>query len=317
MVRWWWFGPGVTKSEVTRELEEMKSAGIGGVEIATLYPLALDDSQTGFHNFAFLSDEHIDALRFAAEEAKKLGLRVDVTLGSGWPFGGAHISVTQAAGAMRVENVEIPSGSKSIAIPGIATGERLEAVFLAPGSRDAPGFRDAKQIQSPVIENGRLQISTELSAFQVAVFFISSRTGMTVKRPAIGAEGFVLDHYDQTAIEAHLRAVGDLQRAPGLGARAPPLGVRRRLLARLHRRALPERRRSGSRTRCRVRNRPWAQQIPVRPARAVHQGRQLDPANHPRIHLHRCIRLRHAVEGAARGRTRVLRRLLQCLPGRS
>ena len=30
-----------------------------------------------------------------------------------------------------------------------------------------------------------------------------------MKRPAIGAEGFVLDHYDQTAIEAHLHAVGD------------------------------------------------------------------------------------------------------------
>jgi len=23
MVRWWWFGPAVTKSEITRELEEM------------------------------------------------------------------------------------------------------------------------------------------------------------------------------------------------------------------------------------------------------------------------------------------------------
>jgi len=209
MVRWWWFGPAVTKSEIARELEEMKSAGIGGVEIATLYPLALDDAQTGFHNFAFLSDEHIDALRFAAEEAKELGLRVDVTIGSGWPFGGPHIQVTQAAGAMRVESVEIPASSKSIAIPGIATGERLEAVFLAPGSREAPGLRDAKQVQHPVIQNDRLQISAELSAFRVALFFISSRTGMTVKRPAIGAEGFVLDHYDQTAIEAHLHAVGD------------------------------------------------------------------------------------------------------------
>jgi hypothetical protein len=60
-----------------------------------------------------------------------------------------------------------------------------------------------------VVEKGRLQISPELSASCVAVFFISSRTGMTVKRPAIGAEGFVLDHYNQTAIESHLHAVGD------------------------------------------------------------------------------------------------------------
>ena len=32
---------------------------------------------------------------------------------------------------------------------------------------------------------------------------------MTVKRPAVGAEGFVLDHYDQKAIETHLHTVGD------------------------------------------------------------------------------------------------------------
>jgi len=157
MVRWWWFGPAATKSEISRELEEMKAAGIGGVEIATLYPLALDDLQADFHNFAFLSDAHIDVLRFAAEEADKLGLRVDITLGSGWPFGGPNIPVTQAAGAMRVESVEIPAGSKSIAVPGMTSGERLEAVFLAPGSRDALVLRDARQIQNPVIENGRLQ----------------------------------------------------------------------------------------------------------------------------------------------------------------
>jgi hypothetical protein len=91
MMRWWWFGPAVTKPELQRELEQMKAEGIGGVEIATLYPLALDDPKTGFHNQQFLSDEHLDAIRFAATAARKLGLRVDITLGSGWPFGGPHI----------------------------------------------------------------------------------------------------------------------------------------------------------------------------------------------------------------------------------
>ena len=209
MMRWWWFGPAVTKPEIKRELEQMKSAGIGGVEIATLYPLALDDPQSGFHNMMFLSDEHLDALRFAASVARELGLRVDITLGSGWPFGGSHIPVTQAAGAMRVETAEIPLGAKSIPVPGITSGERLEAVFLVPGSRDALVGREGNQVREPVIEHGRLQISSQLNGPNVAVFFISSRTGMTVKRPAIGAEGFVLDHYDKDAIETHLHTVGD------------------------------------------------------------------------------------------------------------
>src|SRR5260370_3867090 len=103
MMRWWWFGPSATKPELQRELEQMKATGIGGVEIATLYPLALDDPATGFHNYSFLSDEHIANIRFAAEEARRLGLRVDITLGSGWPFGGPHIPVTQAAGELHVE----------------------------------------------------------------------------------------------------------------------------------------------------------------------------------------------------------------------
>ncbi len=107
-MRWWWFGPAATKPELQRELEQMKAAGIGGVEVATLYPLALDDPATGFHNYDFLSDEYIDDLRFAAEEAARLGLRMDVTLGSGWPFGGPAIPVTQAAGELRVERCRCP-----------------------------------------------------------------------------------------------------------------------------------------------------------------------------------------------------------------
>lgn len=71
MMRWWWFGPAVTKPEIQRELEQMKAAGAGGVEIATLYPLALEDPQAGFRNLPYPADEYIDALRFAASEAKR------------------------------------------------------------------------------------------------------------------------------------------------------------------------------------------------------------------------------------------------------
>lgn len=207
MMRWWWFGPAVTKPELQRELEQMKAEGIGGVEIATLYPLALDDPKTGFHNQRFLSDEHLDAIRFAVTAARKLGLRVDITLGSGWPFGGPHIPVTQAAGELRVETIAVPPGTGSIAVPDIDTGEQLIAAFLAPVREGKVSLQNAKQLST--IANGRLQISPPPEVANDAIFFISSRTGMTVKRPAIGAEGFVLDHYDRNAIETHLHAVGD------------------------------------------------------------------------------------------------------------
>jgi hypothetical protein len=221
MMRWWWFGPAVTKPELQRELEQMKAEGIGGVEIATLYPLALDNPNTGFHNQQFLSDEHLDAIRFAADTARKLGLRVDVTLGSGWPFGGPHIPVTHAAGELRVETIPVSPEAESIAVPDIDAGEQLIAAFLAPVDDGHPSLQQAKQTSS--IVNGRLLISSRPAAQSDAVFFISSRTGMTVKRPAVGAEGFVLDHYDQSAIETHLRAVGD--RLMGAFGDQPPYAV--------------------------------------------------------------------------------------------
>src|SRR6266576_1847624 len=46
MMRWWWFGPSVTKEELERELELMRAAGIGGVEVHTTYPLKLEDAAT-------------------------------------------------------------------------------------------------------------------------------------------------------------------------------------------------------------------------------------------------------------------------------
>jgi alpha-L-rhamnosidase len=157
-MRWWWFGPAVTKTEIERELRVMQGAGIGGVEIQPVYPL-------GFDNQPYLSDAFFDALRFASRTAKQLGMRVDITLGSGWPFGGPHTPVTEAAGRLRVEHK---------AAPTMEEGETLLA-----------GFPDAK------------------------LFFVASRTGQQVKRASVGAEGFVLDHYDRAAIEHHLAAVGD------------------------------------------------------------------------------------------------------------
>ena len=105
MMRWWWFGPAVTSQEIEREMELMKEGGIGGFEVQPVYPLELDDGGTGVRNFPFLSDEFLDALRFASDRARSLGMRMDLTLGSGWPFGGPSVEVRDAAGDAMVVHV--------------------------------------------------------------------------------------------------------------------------------------------------------------------------------------------------------------------
>jgi hypothetical protein len=46
----------------------------------------------------YLPDEFLDALRFTGGKARELGLRYDLTLSSGWPFGGPHIPLSLAEG---------------------------------------------------------------------------------------------------------------------------------------------------------------------------------------------------------------------------
>jgi len=203
MMRWWWFGAAVTKPELERELRAMKQGGIGGVEVQPVYPLVLDDPERGIRNLPYLSDDFIDALRFAAQKAREMGLRVDITLGSGWPYGGPHVPITEAAGKLRCDRVPVPSGAGSIALPNLENGEKLIAAFL-----------DGTQV---------VQLPRDLTGQHTVLFFISSRTGQQVKRPAVNAEGFVLDHYDRAAIEHHLKTVGDrLMQAFGAN---PPYAV--------------------------------------------------------------------------------------------
>ena len=69
----------------------MKADGIGGAELAFVYPEVLDDPAKGLKNLPFLSPEMLDAVTYAQAEGRRLGLRIDVTLCSGWPYGGpAH-----------------------------------------------------------------------------------------------------------------------------------------------------------------------------------------------------------------------------------
>ena len=219
MMRWWWFGPAIVKPELKRELDQMKAAGVGGVEIATLYPQALDDPATGFYNVPYLSDEYVEDLRYVAAYARQIGLRIDVTLGSGWPLGGPHIPVTEAAGQLRVELVPVPAGAASVAVPALEAGEQRINSFVVAG--DGRDFKGAKPISK--IEQGRLLLDSPAPEGSTALFFISSRTGMMVKRPAVGAAGFVLDHYDSAATTTHLQAVGDrLMQAFGA---TPPYAV--------------------------------------------------------------------------------------------
>ncbi|WP_263381822.1 glycosyl hydrolase [Granulicella arctica] len=201
MVRWWWFGAAVEKPEILRELRQMKADGIGGAELAFVYPEVLDDPALNLKNLPFLGQEMLAAVTYAQAEARKLDLRIDLTLCSGWPYGGPATTLTEAAGRLRIVEMPVPSKATSGVSPRLAEGETLIAAFLVSGEPKHWDPSSAKPL--------RKDYAVTSNTPQVALFFMASHTGQQVKRAAVGAEGFVLDPFSHEAVASHLRSVGE------------------------------------------------------------------------------------------------------------
>ena len=170
----------------------------------------------GVRNLPFLSEEFLEALRFTATKARELGLRFDLTLGSGWPYGGPSVTVSEAAGRLRCDRVPI-GGSRRIPLPDMAAGEKLITAFAVRTQGKEGPVEVVRELAGT--KDGAVRLPEGESASQVW-FFISSRTGQLVKRAAVGAEGFVVSHYDRGAIENYLKQVADPM-IKALGAHRP------------------------------------------------------------------------------------------------
>jgi hypothetical protein len=124
MMRWWWFGPAATKTELEREMRAMKAGGIGGFEVQPVYPLQVEG------NYPYLSQPFLDAVRFTGEKAKELGLRFDLTLCSGWPYGGPYVGNDTASARLRVSKTPptLAEGERLVGSPKLADGSTVYLV---------------------------------------------------------------------------------------------------------------------------------------------------------------------------------------------
>jgi hypothetical protein len=202
MMRWWWFGPTVTKPEIEKELRTMKEGGIGGVEVQPVYPLLPDDEKNGIRNLPYLSDEFIDMLRFTGVKTKELGMRLDLTLGSGWSFGGAKTPISEAAGQLRIERVKIDNNTRRIPVPSMISAEKFLGAFLLTSDKSWQELTNIKE------DNVFLSSDDAKKGNEIA-FIIGGKSGMQVKRPSVGAEGYVLNHLDKPSVDAYLKKTGD------------------------------------------------------------------------------------------------------------
>jgi hypothetical protein len=199
--RWWWMGNAVDKENISRRLEEFAQAGMGGVEITPIY------GAKGYEDLflQYLSEEWMEMLIHTLEEGERLGLGVDMILGTGWPYGGPQVEPGYAAGKLYLQSFELQEGERIIQKiqagedeqPDLAQVQYLFAFHDDGQKTDLTDHLDGNQI--------------DWTADQDCILYavISGKTGQQVKRSAPGGEGFVLDHFSKEALEDYLKPYED------------------------------------------------------------------------------------------------------------
>ncbi|MBN3582462.1 glycoside hydrolase [Algoriphagus aestuarii] len=195
--RWWWMGSAVEQKNISSLLESYQKAGIGGVEIAPIY------GAKGYEDryIDYLSKDWLGMLEFTVQKADSLGMGVDLTQGTGWPFGGPHVSLEHAATSMKIQDFSKPDG-KPLSVP-ILFQRRNEnqpiGQLVAVMAYDKE--LNAVDITEFVDENGKLNWD-ESGNWQIKAVFLD-KTGQKVKRAAPGGVGFTLDHFSKSAVDAY------------------------------------------------------------------------------------------------------------------
>jgi alpha-L-rhamnosidase len=223
-VRWWWNGGRVDAAEIVRELDVLKAAGIGGVEINTIgMPDEATAASLAAHpEVAWLSPEWDRLVALAAAAARDRGMTADLIVGSGWPFGGRFLKPEEQTQRVllvkralrgpsravftRAELMEMKPLSKSgekLEPSPIPTRSQLLFLRLLPvGSLQGP-FTAGADLMTRFGPDDRVAI--DLPAGEFSLYVGTWQTGFThVKLGAPGADGPVVNHFDAAAVRTYL-----------------------------------------------------------------------------------------------------------------
>jgi hypothetical protein len=178
-VWWWWHGSAVDKINLTHELQRFHDAGLGGVQFTPIYGVKGGEAQ----DISYLSPKWMAMMGYTVDEARQLGMGVDMTLGTGWCFGGPTVSDEDANASVVVKTFDVAAGGK------------LEEKFDRISTQALVAFSpDGKSVEltDKISADGTVDWTAPAGSWNV--YAISQKpSGQKVKRPAPGGEGWMLN----------------------------------------------------------------------------------------------------------------------------
>ncbi|HXR06703.1 MAG TPA: glycosyl hydrolase, partial [Candidatus Acidoferrum sp.] len=141
----------------------------------------------------YLSPQWMEMFAHTTSEAKRLGLGVDLTTGTGWPYGGPRVPTNETSGRIVLQHYDVAGGA---AFAGALPQGSLQCLHAVG--------EDGTQIElSDKVSHGQLDWTAPPGKWRL--YAVSEvHQVQKVKRAAPGAEGYVLDPFSATAMSNYL-----------------------------------------------------------------------------------------------------------------
>lgn len=196
--RWWWMGNAVDKANLSWNLEQMQAVGFGGVEITPIYGVQGADSL----EIPYLSPEWMNLLAYSMQEGERLGLKTDLSNGTGWPFGGPDISTEDAAtkACFKTYTLDNRNRLKGRILPDDKIKDFTTLSVLMAYGPD----KEKLDITNKYLPDGTLDWTPASPGRWQVIALFNSKTRQKVKRPAPGGEGFVMNHFSDKTLSHYL-----------------------------------------------------------------------------------------------------------------
>ncbi|MGN6539696.1 MAG: glycosyl hydrolase [Ginsengibacter sp.] len=196
--RWWWFGNAVDTTGINYNLKALQKAGFGGVEITPVYGVKGYES----HFIDYLSPKWMKMLQFTIDDGSHLNMEVDMTTGTGWPFGGPQIPIKEAASKAIFQKYYLKSDevlNEPIIVKSPAQKNIAPLQILMAYSDNGQKINLTDQVN----KDGKLTWKAPDGNWELIAVF-NGKTLQKVKRSSPGGEGWVMDHFSDTALHTYL-----------------------------------------------------------------------------------------------------------------
>ncbi|MHC4658174.1 MAG: glycosyl hydrolase [Planctomycetota bacterium] len=194
---WWWLGSAVDKEGLTEHLEAYHKAGMGGVHVIPIYGVRGKEERF----IEYLSPRWMEMLAHTAREAERLDMGVDMSTGTGWPFGGPNVDAEDATAKVifRTYSVSVGGGWEEPLRIKDEGGEKAQLQALMGFSDRA----DILDLTAKVNEDGTLIWDAPVGRWKLYAVF-QGLGGKKVERAAPGGAGYIIDPFSHTALRNYL-----------------------------------------------------------------------------------------------------------------